>query len=474
MSRKKRVNPGSFHMNVNTNDTIAAVSTPAGEGGIGIVRLSGSRAVELSDILFRSVRGKALSTSPTHTLHYGHIVHENEVLDEVMVALMRAPRSYTAEDTVEINCHGGSMPLKSVLEACLSAGARLAEPGEFTRRAFINGRIDLSQAEAVLDMIRAETDVSRRTAVKQLEGELSERIRQARHSLVNVLALVELRIDFSQEDVEFSGFGRMISRLEETLSVLRELLKTADKGMMLRKGASLVICGRPNVGKSSLMNALLRHDRVIVTPIAGTTRDVIEEHINIGGVKVRVTDTAGIIETTDRVELEGIKRSRQKLEQADVALVVLDASSGFSPRDREIFDAVTRGDKIVVANKSDLESKIDTAQVREQLGVDEIIKVSALKKEGLDALEDTIAERLFGGEATFSDDIILTNTRHKDALQKASEHIVRALETARRDMNEELVAADLREAAHNLALVTGSAIEEDILDRIFSEFCIGK
>jgi tRNA modification GTPase len=461
-------------MSVETRDTIAAVSTPPGEGGIGIVRLSGPRAVELGDNLFRPAGGKRLSAGPTHTLHYGHIVHEGEVLDEVMVSLMRAPRSYTAEDTVEINCHGGSMPLKSVLEACLSAGARLAEPGEFTRRAFLNGRIDLSQAEAVLDMIRAETDVSRRAAVKQLEGELSKRIRQARHSVVNVLALIELRIDFCQEDVEFPGAGKMISRLEGTLSVLEELLKTADTGMMLRKGASLVICGRPNVGKSSLMNALLRHDRVIVTPIAGTTRDVIEEHINIAGVKVRVTDTAGIIDTTDRVEMEGIKRSRQKLEQADVALVVLDASDGLSRRDREIFHAVSRGDRIVVANKSDLERKIDIAQAAEQLGIDEIIEVSALEKQGLEALEDAISERLFSGPAGFRDDVILTSTRHRDALQKASGHITRALRTARADMNEELIAADLREAAHNLALVTGSAIEEDILDRIFSEFCIGK
>ncbi|MDP8258297.1 MAG: tRNA uridine-5-carboxymethylaminomethyl(34) synthesis GTPase MnmE [Candidatus Aadella gelida] len=461
---------------ISTSDTIAAISTPLGEGGIAIVRISGRDALDVADKVFRNQTGKDASSMKSHTVQYGSVTDEErkEIIDEVILTVMRSPRSYTGEDVVEINCHGGNSTVKRVLGICLEAGARLAEPGEFTKRAFLNGRIDLSQAEAVIDIIRSETEVSRKVAFNQLNGVFSERIKSIRSATLDALSLIELSIDFSDEDVDFATRNDIVSRTEKVTRDIEELLKTADRGIVLREGASVVICGRPNVGKSSLMNALLKDDRVIVTPVAGTTRDTIEESINLNGVKVRLADTAGIIDTKDRVELEGIKRAREKLEQSDIAVFVVDASRSLSERDINIYDTVKDKKVTVVLNKTDLKTVIDKKKLHETFG-SEIIEVSALKKIGLDKLENAISHRLFGDRATKTgESVMVTSLRHKDALLKAFSSMKRTAANLDGDCNRELIASDINETIYNLGLITGETVEDDVLDRIFSNFCIGK
>ncbi|MFH1553055.1 MAG: tRNA uridine-5-carboxymethylaminomethyl(34) synthesis GTPase MnmE [Candidatus Omnitrophota bacterium] len=458
------------------DDTIAAVSTSFGEGGIGMVRLSGKDSVAIADRIFASPKKKQPSSYDSHTVHYGHVKApgSGETVDEVLLTVMRAPKTYTTEDVVEINCHGGIVPLKRVLELCLSEGARLAQPGEFTRRAFLNGRIDLSQAEAVLDVIRAETDAAQKIAVEQLCGGFSEAIRGLRTSIIDVLALIELAIDFPSEDVKFSPVEKITRRVDDLYRSIDEILATSEKGMVLREGASVVICGRPNVGKSSLMNALLKHDRVIVTPVAGTTRDIIEESINIAGVKVRVSDTAGIIGTHDRVELEGIKRSREKLARADIVIFMLDSSRALSAVDKEIYETIKDKKTVTVANKTDLTRKLDIDETRKEFGAGELVEASVLKKKGLDKIEDAIADKLFKGNVKIPEGPVITNMRHKKALEKAAESMERARKVTGTSYNGELLASDLNEAVYWLGLVIGESVADDVLDRIFSEFCIGK
>ena len=461
-------------MNANS-DTIVAVSTPPGEGGIGIVRLSGKEALAVVGRIFSS-NGGDLSFARSHSVQHGYIKspENGEIADEVLVTVMRAPGTYTKEDIVEINCHGGGIPLKKVLELCLKEGARLAEPGEFTKRAFLSGRIDLSQAEAVLDIIRSKTEISCRLAAQQLFGEFSGRIRDLRASALDILSEIELGIDFTEEDVEFAASRKLAGDVKGLRRSVEEVLETAQKGMVLREGASVVICGKPNVGKSSLMNALLRHDRVIVTPVAGTTRDIIEESINISGVNVKISDTAGIIETRDRVEIEGIKRSRRKLEEADIVIFMIDSSQSLSEKDEEIYNTVKGKNVIIVANKIDLPRTIKTGQVKNRFGGGKVLEVSALKRTGLEDLENTIAERIFGGKAGVPEGAVVTNLRHKQALEKALEAIKRGSELTGKDYNGELLASDLNEAAYHLGRIIGESVEDDILDRIFSRFCIGK
>ncbi|MFH1665591.1 MAG: tRNA uridine-5-carboxymethylaminomethyl(34) synthesis GTPase MnmE [Candidatus Omnitrophota bacterium] len=458
------------------NDTIAAVSTPPGEGGIGVVRMSGPDALLIADRIFEPAAGGKVSGRKSHTVHYGCVrtPAQGEVVDEALLTVMKAPRTYTAEDVAEISCHGGMMPLKKILELCLNAGARLASPGEFTKRAFLNGRIDLSQAESVLDIIKARTDMSRKMAVDQLRGGFSRMVRGLRDEILDIRSLIELSIDFAQEDVEFSQAPEIARRVADACAAVRSALKTADKGMVLREGASVVICGRPNVGKSSLMNALLKHDRVIVTSVAGTTRDVIEESINISGVMVRLSDTAGIIGTRSRVELEGIRRSREKLEGADIAIFMIDLSRPLTERDDEIYDAV-RGKKVViVGNKSDLKAKVNVDKARERFGGEEILRVSAAKKEGLETIEDSVGKKLFDGAADIFEGPVVTNIRHKVLMEEACCSLERAADTAAIGYNGELLASDLNDAAFKLGLIIGESVDDDILDRIFSRFCIGK
>ncbi|MBD3426625.1 MAG: tRNA uridine-5-carboxymethylaminomethyl(34) synthesis GTPase MnmE [Candidatus Omnitrophica bacterium] len=458
------------------HDTIAAISTPPGEGGIGIVRVSGKDAIAIARKVFRPARGASPSFSESHRVHYGRVFSPatEEVADEVLLTVMISPRTYTKEDMVEISCHGGAMPLSRVLDICLAEGARLAEPGEFTKRAFLNGRLDLTQAEAVLDIIRSKTDTARRVALRQLEGDFSGEVTSLREAFLETLAQIELTIDFSQEDVDFPSGGEISGRVERIRDKLKSLIGTSEKGMILREGASVVICGKPNVGKSSLMNALLRHERVIVTSVAGTTRDVIEEAVDISGIKVRISDTAGIIETQDRVEIEGIKRSREKLEESDVVLFVMDASRPLSEKDIGIYQTIKHKRHVPVLNKCDLPLAVKSAEVEGVCAGQKPVEVSALKKEGLEKLEKRLEEKLFKGDAQIPEGVLVTNARHRNALKEALKSVERSLGLLADTFNAELLASDLNEALSQLGRITGETVPGDILDRIFSQFCIGK
>ena len=458
------------------NDTIAAISTPMGEGGIALVRLSGPDALTVADAVFRAPNGAAPSSCESHTVHYGRVFAPgaDDAADEVMLSVLRSPRTYTREDVVEIGCHGGLSAGRKVLEACLASGARLAEPGEFTKRAFLNGRIDLAQAEAVLDIIRSETDASRRAAMAQLKGGLSGKVKALRAAILDAAAKIELTIDFPQEDAVFPSWEEIEHEISAAHDSIKDMLATCGKGMMLRHGASVVICGRPNTGKSSLMNALLRHDRVIVSPQPGTTRDVIEEAVELSGIKVRISDTAGIIETTDRVELEGIKRSREKLAAADAVIFMLDLSCPLSEKDDGIFTAIKDKRTVVAANKCDLTPAWDVKEAGTRFGGQGIIRVSALKGSGLDEIEEELSKKLLGGAADGPEGPVITNLRHKELLDRASECLKRSLRGSNGGDNAELPASDLKEAVHCLGLITGESVEDGVLDRIFSQFCIGK
>jgi len=458
------------------NDTIVAVSTPLGEGGIGIVRLSGEDSVRVVDKIFTSPKGGIPSAYASHSIHYGHIRNpgNGDLIDEVLITVMRAPGTYTAEDVVEINCHGGIMPVKKILGLCLSKGARLAEPGEFTKRAFLNGRIDLSQAEAVLDVIRSESEAAQKIAAGQLSGAFSEEIKGLRDRIVDILSDIEVAIDFTEEDVLFASVEKMKRDITVLRESVRKVLETADKGMILRRGVRVVICGRPNVGKSSLMNALLKHDRVIVTPVAGTTRDVIEESINISGVIARLVDTAGIIGTRDKVETEGVKRSTRELSQADVVIFMVDASRPLSVEDKKIYDMVRDKKTVVVMNKIDLPRMFGAEEALNELEVERVLEVSALKRIGLEGIEDAVAEKIFDNDIKIPEGPVVTSERHKEALKSVLECIDRGLKVAGESCGGELLASDLNEALFHLGLITGESAGDDILDRIFSRFCIGK
>lgn len=459
------------------DDTIVAISTPLGESGIGIVRMSGKRALRIADEIFVSKDGKVPSKLPTFTTHYGHIVDRDqrpEVIDEVILTIMRAPKTYTREDIVEINCHSGITCLKKVLDLVVSLGARVAQPGEFTKRAFLNGRIDLAQAEAVLDVIRAKTDSSLRVALNQLEGVLSKEVRSLRCQLLDILANVEAGIDFPEEDIEVATLSKLQESLKAVAENLEHLLATADRGQVLREGVTTVICGRPNVGKSSLMNALLRKGRVIVTPIPGTTRDTIEEVANIGSIPIKVVDTAGIVETVDLIAKECVQRSQMYLARADLVLLVLDGSERLTDEDRRLLVEVKNRPAVAVINKIDLDQRIELEELRESLPGKRIIKISATQRIGLQLLEDAITQMVWRGEVPTTDEPLVTNVRHKDALVKALRAIGKAAKGMEEGVGLELVAIDLKEGLDGLGEIVGEVVTEDLLDRIFSEFCIGK
>jgi len=463
-------------MQVMNKDTIAAISTPEGAGGISIVRLSGKDALKIADKVFSSSGGAAPSTYESHTVRHGYVnvPETEEAIDEVLLTVMRSPKTYTREDVVEINCHGGMIFSKKVLEVCLAEGARIAAPGEFTKRAFLNGRIDLSQAEAVMDVIKAETDLAGKIASRHLTGEFSKGLRTFRDAIIEILSLVELAIDFSEEDVAFSREGEIAERLNKVSDLMLNMIRTADAGMILSGGASIVISGRPNVGKSSLMNALLRQNRVIVASTSGTTRDVIEESVNIGGVKVSVADTAGIIDTEDKIEKEGVKRSLEKLESSDIVIFMLDYNRELSTRDENIYRKIKHKNVIIVANKTDLMKKLDIGKAEKMFAPEEILKLSLLKKKGYKGVENAIKKKLFNGEIKIPEGYVVTNLRHKKILEKALEAVDRAKKNIADGYNEELLASDLNEALHELGLITGETATSDVLDKIFSQFCIGK
>ena len=459
-----------------TIDTIAAISTPRGEGGISIVRLTGPLAIPIAQRIFRSPSPSSLRKIKTHTIVYGHILDPktSQIIDEVLLTVMKAPRTYTREDIVEINCHGGAACVQKVLELTLLAGARLAEPGEFTKRAFLNGRIDLAQAESVADIIRAKTDLTRQVAMNQLQGTMSKTVNQLRNQLIDILAEVEASIDFPEEDLDFGDSIELSKRTQTVLTQLEDLLQTAEDGKILREGLSLAIVGKPNVGKSSLLNALLQEDRAIVTEIPGTTRDTIEEYANIRGIPIKLIDTAGIRETSDIIEYAGVKRSREWLERSDLLLVMLDASEPLTEDDRKLLELTKDKKSITVLNKIDLTELLDIEQIQKLTPDKPIVETSMLTGEGLEDLKTSILDSVIHGESISPDSAIITNVRHRDALRKAKIDIEHALSSLNAAMPPELVAVDLRGALDNLGLIVGETTTDDILDRIFSQFCIGK
>jgi tRNA modification GTPase len=463
-------------------DTISAISTALGEGGIGIVRLSGPEALPILKEIFRNPSGKGRQRFETHRLYYGKIVDpksgESDPLDEVMAVYLAGPRTYTREDMAELHCHGGMVPLERILNLTLREGARQAEPGEFTLRAFLNGRIDLAQAEAVVDVIRSKTGPGLEQALGQLAGNLSQRISEVRQSLLSSLAWLEAMIDFPEDDVPPASVA---PQLRETLAGLNELLATADAGIIYRQGIRAAIVGVPNVGKSSLLNALLRADRAIVTPIAGTTRDVIEETVNIRGVPVVLVDTAGITETEDVVERIGIERSRQALSSADLLVLVLDSSRPLTEGDFEIIEAIRaelteRPDKraCIVLNKQDMPSLLDRAKIEENLPGVPLVELSARTGQNLGKLEEELARLALSGQNLAGRSIMITNERHKRALERAREHLLAAIASSDAEMPADFVSIDLRLAMEALGEITGESVQDSLLKEIFSNFCIGK
>ncbi len=461
---------------VNLEDTIAAISTPIGEGGIGIIRLSGNKALSIADKIFISGQKIKPSKVKSHTINYGHIISgdKNEIIDETLLTVMRAPKTYTKEDIVEINCHGGIVALKKVLELVLKSGARLAMPGEFTQRAFLNGRLDLSQAEAVLDIIQSKTEGSLKVALNQLEGHLSKEVRAIKEEILDIYAKAEAAIDFPDEDIEIFSEGTILNQLKKIEKKINRLFTTADSGQVFREGILTVICGKPNVGKSSLLNALLKQERAIVTPIPGTTRDTIEEVVNIKGIPLRIVDTAGITETKNIVEKEGINRSQRYLKQADLILLVLDGSGPVSREDKDLMEQAEKKKTIFIINKIDLPLKINLNGFKKYFEDKKTVKISATKKQNLSDLEKAITDMVWQGKVSATDETLVSNVRHKNALALALESIKRAQEAIKKKMSLEFVAVDIKESLDNLGLIIGETATEDLLNRIFEKFCIGK
>lgn len=458
------------------NDTIAAISTPPGEGGIGIVRLSGKNAIAIADRLFSSPKGKKLIDAKSHTIIYGFIVDPktDEKIDEVLVSIMRAPMTYTKENVIEINCHGGMLPIRKILELILKEGARLAEPGEFTKRAFLNGRLDLSQAEAVIDIIRAKTEQAEKIALQQLEGRLSAKITEFIDRIINICANIEACIDFPEDEIDTMTKDEMVRLMQTLKEELMVLAQSYDYGRLFREGISAAIVGKPNVGKSSLLNALLRKDRAIVTEMPGTTRDVIEDCLNINGLPLIIMDTAGIRETHDLAEMEGVKRSLKAINIADIVLAVMDASRPFDEADKEVIDKVKDKRAVIVINKSDIENPAFGLQPS-ALSLQPVVKVSALKGDGLDDLKNaTYSLCISSSDRCSQESVLITNLRHRLCIENAAISLGAAIEDFEHDKPLEIIAISLRESLDSLSEITGAVSTEDILNKIFSEFCIGK
>ena len=451
-------------------DTITAIATPLGEGAIGIVRISGTEAVAIANRIFQ---GKNLETVDSHTLNYGHILDpdKEEILDEVMVGVMRAPRTFTREDVIEINTHGGIAVTNEILQLILRQGARMAEPGEFTKRAFLNGRVDLTQAEAIMDIIRAKTDKAMNIAVKQLDGSLKDLIDNTRQEILNTLAQVEVNIDYPEyDDVEEMTTALLREKIQEFQNLLENLLRTARRGKILREGLSTAIIGRPNVGKSSLLNNLLREDKAIVTDIAGTTRDVIEEYVNIKGVPLKLIDTAGIRETDDIVEKIGVERSRQALAEADLILLVLNASEKLTEQDRALLALSDMTRRIVLLNKTDLKEEIEAEELPE-----DVIRISVLENQNIDQIEERINQLFFDNAGIVEQDATyLSNSRHISLIEQAVQSLQAVNEGLEFGMPVDLLQVDLTRTWQILGEITGDAAPDELITQLFSQFCLGK
>lgn len=456
------------------SDTIAAIATAMSNSGIGIVRISGSEAFTIIDKIYRSKKGnKKLSKAQTHTIHYGLIQDGDEVIDEVMVLLMRGPRSFTAEDTVEIDCHGGVLVTRKVLETVLRHGARPADPGEFTKRAFLNGRLDLSQAEAVIDVINAKNEYALQSSVSQLRGSVSEKIKELRERIIYQIAFIESALD-DPEHISLDGYPEELSRLVTgMIEDVKKLLSSAEDGRVMAEGIKTVILGKPNAGKSSLMNVLVGEERAIVTEIAGTTRDTLEEHIRLQGISLNVVDTAGIRQTDDVVENIGVKKAKHAAIDADLILYVVDASCPLDDNDEEIIELIRDRNGLVLLNKTDLKAQVDAALL-EQLTKKTVIPISVKENVGLDQFEQKVKEMFYSGKIDFNDEVYITNARHKAALEHALESLKLVKQSIEDQMAEDFYSIDLMNAYEELGFIIGESLEDDLVDQIFSKFCMGK
>jgi len=454
-------------------ETISAVATAMGEGGIGIIRMSGDKSIGIIDEIFQ---GKKAADIESRKMTYGHIVDPmtGKKIDEVLVLIMRAPQSYTREHVVEIHCHGGIMSLKKILELTIRYGARLAEPGEFTKRAFLNGRLDLIEAEAVIDIIRAKTDASLRMALSHLSGSLSDKIRTMSDDILEMIANLEATIDFPEEDIEELTAEHVKIKVNTLLSEINYLLATKETGRILREGLETVIIGKPNVGKSSLLNALLKEKRAIVTDVPGTTRDSIEEFVNIQGVPLKIVDTAGIRDTSDLVEQLGVEKAREFIRTADLILVVLDASSVLSDEDREVLQLLIGKEAIIIINKTDLPVQLEREELYSYIASPQVIEVSVIEGRGLDALEKRIVELVYSGQVEEKEGVFINNVRHASLLEQSQQHLVAVLATIEAAMPPDCIVVDLRDAWEKLGEITGDTVGTDIIDQIFTKFCIGK
>ena len=456
-------------------DTITSISTPMGEGAIAIVRLSGPDAISIADSIYKGK--KQLSEVDSHTINYGHILDPDsgEIVEEVIAAVMRAPKTFTREDIVEINCHGGLVTVNRVLELTLSNGARMADPGEFTKRAFLHGRIDLSQAEAVMDFIRSKTERASKVALGQMEGRLSELIKGLRQSILEILAQVEVNIDYPEyDDVEEATSQFLLKEAANIEQEIDKLLKTGQQGKIMREGLSTVIVGKPNVGKSSMLNNLIQDNKAIVTEVAGTTRDVLEEYVNVRGVPLRLVDTAGIRETEDIVEKIGVERSRKALSEADLILFVLNYNESLTESDYQLFEAIKNEDFIVIINKTDLEQHLDMDELKEMIGDYPIVQTSMVEQQGIEELEQKISELFFGGQVQSQDMTYVSNSRHIALLKDAKSSINDAIHSAEEGIPIDIVQIDLIKTWELLGEVIGEEASESLIDQLFSQFCLGK
>lgn len=455
-------------------DTIAAISSAAGNSGIGIIRVSGDEAIEIVDKIFKSnKKDKKLCDVDTHTVNYGHIVDGDKTLDQVLVIVMRNPHSYTGEDTVEIDCHGGMLILKKVLDLVIKNGAKVAEPGEFTKRAFMNGRIDLSQAEAVMDLINSKNDFALNSSMEQLKGAVSNKIKDIRSDIIYHIAFIESALD-DPEHISLDGYTDEISdMLDKNINKISHLINTFDNGRIMKEGIKTVILGKPNAGKSSLLNLLLGEDRAIVTDIEGTTRDTLEENINFNGLSLKIIDTAGIRNTDDKVEQIGVNKAKEIAKDGDLIIFVVDGSRSIDENDREIIELIKDKQAIILINKSDIDTVIDIEELKEISGRD-IITFSAKKGEGIDLLENEIRDMFYSGKVTYNDQVYITNARHKEALENSLESLKKVKESVEAFMPEDFYSIDLMDAYADLGLIIGESVEDDLVNEIFSKFCMGK
>jgi tRNA modification GTPase len=462
-------------MSVYIDDTIAGISTAPGEGAIGIVRMSGRDSIEIADRIIKSKKGRLIKDMKTYTMMYGYVVDpkNKESVDEVVVSLMRSPGTYTREDIVEINCHGGMMAVRRILSLVLENGARLAEPGEFTKRAFLNGRIDLSQAEGVMDLIRSKTETSMKVALSQTQGKLSVRVRQLMEKLLKILSHIGAAVDFPEEDVEDVVIPDILKISREINKEIHDMIDSSDAGKIIREGLNVTIVGKPNVGKSSLLNALIEENRAIVTDIPGTTRDTIEEYINIQGIPVRLIDTAGIRLSEDVVEKIGIKKSIEYMEKSDLIILIFDSSRPIDDEDRDIIDKVRDKKVIIIVNKSDLPCKMDMDEAGRIAGRFPIIHTSINGNKGIEEIKTAIAKTVYKGEINLGE-VYVTNVRHKELLRKAEESINSGIETLNNGYPIDFASIDFKDAYLRLGEITGDTVEDDIIDRIFKDFCVGK